>query len=162
MDWYLIYTKPKDEERVVQNLNGGNAICYFPKVKRKAFPRRGAETVVEPFFPRYIFVKTNIEENFWKIKYSRGVVTFVDFGDGPAVVDEKIIDKIRSRERDGFIQHTGNRRKYKKDDRITIKKGVMKDLDAVFEDYMSDGERVMLLLENVSSNIKVNIGTHDL
>ncbi len=157
MNWYLIYTKPKEEDRVEKNLCEGNLSCYFPKLKRKAFLGRNRVTVTEPLFPRYVFVETDIEENYWKIKYTRGVISFVEFGHGPATIDERIIRRIKGNEKDGFVTPPRNGRMLKKNDRVTVKRGVLKDLDAVFERYMSEGERVMLLLNNVTSNIRLNI-----
>lgn len=157
--WYLVYTRPKDEERVEKNLSEGGVTCYFPKLGRKMFAERNGARVIEPLFPRYIFVKTDICETYWKIKYTRGVVSFVEFGKGPTVVDGKIVERIRQRECNGFIPHPASKRKFRKNDSVSIKRGVLKNIDGIFDEYISNGERVLLLLESVSANIRVNIGT---
>lgn len=157
MNWYLVFTKPKDEDRVGKKLADNDIEYFCPKLKRPTMRTKRITPVIEPLFPRYIFVKVDLEKNFRNIRYTRGVVSFVDFGGGPVMIDDAIVNEIKSKEVDGFIQYDFEKNKYKKNDKLQIKRGVLKDLDVVFESYLSGDERVSLLINNIKSNIKLNI-----
>ncbi len=157
MPYYLVFTKPKEELKVVKNLTEGKINCYLPLLKKTTIRRNAVFTVIEPLFPRYIFVETELEKNYHKIKYTRGVGGFIDFGSGPVEVEPEIVKHIRDRERDGFIHMVNKKRRFTRNERIAIKRGMFKDLEVVFEGYLSGDERVTLLLNSVSANIKLNI-----
>ncbi|RMG59758.1 MAG: transcription/translation regulatory transformer protein RfaH [Deltaproteobacteria bacterium] len=160
MDWYLVFTKPRDESRALKNLLEGGVPCYLPLLKRSTVRRNVLLSVVEPLFPRYLFVQADLENDYYKIKYTRGVCGFVDFGEGPVRVDDEIIEEIRRREKDGFIEMVYKKRRFRKNEKIAIKRGLLKDLEVVFDGYLSGDERVSLLLNSVSANIKLNVPRH--
>ncbi len=160
MNWYLLFIKPREEGKVERVLSEAGVECYCPKVK-KIFPKiRERKTGVEPLFPRYIFVRVSLEEWYHKIKYTRGVVGFVDFGSGPVDIGDGVVANIRGREKDGYIHLVWKAVKFSKNQRVKVKKGLFKDMEAIFEGYLSGDERVSLLLENISSNIKLNISKY--
>lgn len=157
MEWYLIFTKPSEEAKVERQFAAAKIEHLFPKIRTKRLRMRKVIAVTEPLFPRYMFIRIDLEEKFRIIKYTRGVIGFVDFGDGPVLVDEAIIDEIKAKEKDGYIEATNSNRRYRKNDALRIKKGILKDIDVIFDGYLSGEERVSLLINNVSSNMKVNI-----
>lgn len=157
MNWYLVFTKPNEEAKVERQFADAKIEHLFPKIRTSRLRMRKLITVTEPFFPRYMFIRIDLEDNFRLIKYTRGVVGFVDFGNGPVTVDESIIKEIKAKEKNGYIEVNNNNRKYRKNDLLRIKRGVLKDIDVIFDGYLSGEERVSLLINNVSSNIKLNI-----
>lgn len=157
MEWYLVFTKLNEEERVARQLNGANIEILFPKIKKQRMRVRRIITVTEPLFPRYVFTRIDLEEKFRTIKYTRGVVGFVDFGLGPVTVDQGIVDDIRAREKNGYIDIRHSDKRYRKNELLRVKRGLFKDLDVIFDRYLSGEERVSLLLNSIDSNIKLNM-----
>ncbi len=157
MEWYLVFTKLNEEEKVARQLTGANIENLFPKIKKQRMRMRKIITVTEPLFPRYIFTRIDLEEKFRTIKYTRGVVGFVDFGLGPIAVDQNIVDDIRAREKDGYVDLGNSNRRYRKNEHLRVKRGLFKDMDVIFNGYLSGEERVSLLLNSMNSNIRLNI-----
>src|SRR5262245_23757018 len=96
--WYVALTKSGEEDRAELNLTnlGWEVVC--PRVKNR---RRGS---VEPLFPRYLFVRTDVAANFGKISSTRGVVRLVGGSDGPWTVDGHIVQSLRDRlDSDGIL-----------------------------------------------------------
>jgi transcriptional antiterminator RfaH len=157
MNWYLVFTKPNEEAKVERQFTDAKIEHLYPKIRTRRLRMRKLISVTEPLFPRYMFIRIDLEEKFRLIKYTRGVAGFVDFGYGPVPVDENIVRGIKEREKNGYIQANNNNRRYRKNDLLRIKKGILKDIDVIFDGYLSGEERVSLLINNVSSNIKLNI-----
>ncbi len=157
MKWYLVFTKLNEEEKVVRQFTGANIENLFPKIKKQRMRMKRVIAVTEPLFPRYVFTRIDLEEKFRTIKYTRGVVGFVDFGLGPVAVDQAIVDDIRARDKNGYIDITHSHRRYRKNELLRVKRGLFKDMDVIFDGYLSGEERVSLLLNSINSNIRLNM-----
>jgi hypothetical protein len=57
----------------------------------------------EVFIPRVFFLRVNMKTGYRKVNYAHGAMRVVNFGMGPAVVEEEIIDSIKERVHNGFI-----------------------------------------------------------
>jgi transcriptional antiterminator RfaH len=156
MNWYLIFTKVNEEAKIAKQFTDAEIEHLCPKLKTSRLRMRRLVTITEPLFPRYMFIRIDLEEKFRTIKYTRGVVGFIDFGYGPVPVDEAIVNEIRAKEKNGYIE-VNNKRRYRKNESLRVKKGILKDMDVIFDEYLSGEERVSLLINNISSNIRLNI-----
>lgn len=155
--WFLIHTKPKQEERAISNLRAWNVETLAPQFRDVSYnPFNGLPRyMVKPLFSRYIFARFNLERLFHKIRYTRGVQDLVGFGDGPTEVDEEIIALVRSRiGKDGFVT-IGD--VIKPGDTVLIREGVFQNLTGVFEREMKDSDRVEVLLNTVLYRARVRI-----
>src|ERR1044071_7970102 len=155
--WFLIQTKPKQEDRAISNLRAWNVETLSPQFRDVSYneftglPRY----TVKPLFSRYVFARFNLERLFHKVRYTRGVQGLVGFGDGPTEVDEEIIALVRSRiGQDGFVQ-LGDR--IKPGDTVVIQEGAFQNLTGVFEREMKDSDRVEVLLNTVLYRARVHI-----
>ena len=155
--WFLIHTKPRQEERTTANLRAWNVETLAPLLRDSSYDvstGRRSETV-KPLFARYVFARFDLERLFYKVRYTRGVHEFVSLGDGPLVVDEEVIELIRSRiGKDGFVRIGSD---LKPGDVVVIKDGALKDFTGIFEREMKDSDRVELLLDRVSYQARVQI-----
>ncbi len=147
--WYLVKTKPLNEKRVFTRLAGAGYTCLFPRFAKK--PRRGGQPGVRPLFPTYLFVRFAIEQ-LRTIRYTHGVSRIVSFGPEPQPVEEGIIDAIRGRmDEEGMVALIPQPAGWKPGEKIRIGDGPFSGLEAVFVEELPDRERVVLLLEAVSS-----------
>jgi transcriptional antiterminator RfaH len=148
--WYVIHTKPKQEDRADFNLKAWNVKTFAPKIKE---PRRDASTgkltyQVQHLFPRYIFAQFRASELLHKVCFTRGVHSVVNFGGDPCPVADDIIELLQSRRsEDGFI-HLGEELRH--GDRVIINRGNLKNFAGVLEEKVDDQGRVTILLTAVS------------
>jgi transcriptional antiterminator RfaH len=148
--WYVIQAHPKQEDRVVSNLNVLRVQVFCPKIKERRFQQFASKPIylIKPIFPRYIFARFELEKLCHKIRYTRGVCNIVSFGDGPVPIDEEIVTLIQSNIReDGFVRIDSG---IKVGDKVIVKDGPLKDFAGIFEQEMKDADRIRILLETVS------------
>ena len=121
--WHVLYTNPKQEERANSNLIAWGVETLHAKLKISRHNEfTGLPTyITQPLFPRYIFAKFNAREQLSKILFTRGVHNVVCFGDGPACINQEIIDVIRARiDQNGFVELNND---LKPGDRVVINGG---------------------------------------
>ena len=103
--WYVMYTKPRQEAVAQDNLQRQNYRVFFPKARVKKRKAGQACEVVEPLFPRYIFVHLEVGvDNFSKLRSTKGCIDLVKFGGKASPVPAELIDLIQCQlEDDGAI-----------------------------------------------------------
>lgn len=154
--WYVIQTKPKEEDRADSNLRAWKIETFVPKLKEKKFGQYASYHgfVVKHLFPRYIFARFSANRLF-HVNYTRGVQKVVSFGNGPTPVEDEIVDLIRSRiSDDGFVRLGES---FKSGDAIVVKAGPLKGLVGIFERSLNDDERVMILLSTVNFQGRITV-----
>ncbi|HQK47132.1 MAG TPA: transcriptional activator RfaH [Syntrophorhabdaceae bacterium] len=145
--WYVVNTKPKNEDRAAVNLSAGGIETLAPKLKLRKYRENRFVTVIEPMFPGYIFARFDPIDDFHLVKYTRGVKTIVHFGEKIVPIHEDLIDFIRSRLENGIA--TIQKKPISKGERIVVKDGPFKGLTGIFEREMDGKERVAILLDAV-------------
>ncbi len=153
-NWYLIYTKPKNEDSVSDKLSGCGFEIFNPKVKERRCVRRKVREVVSSLFPCYIFVKFDIPRSYRLIKYTRGIKRVVGTERIPTPVPEEIIESVRRRMEDGVVSMSP--RTFMPGERVEIKAGQFEGLDAVFERELQGSERVSVLLQAINARVVVD------
>jgi transcriptional antiterminator RfaH len=157
LSWYVVYTKPKQEDRAVFNLRSWNVEVFAPRLKER---RRNEFTGkvswhVKSMFPRYIFARFRANELLYKVNFTRGVQNVVSFSNGPTPVSDEIIELIQLQQGENGFIIPGEELRI--GDRVTIKEGPLKDFKGVFEESASDSGRVSILLTTVSYQTRVVI-----
>jgi transcriptional antiterminator RfaH len=98
--WHVLYSKPRNEKKVVERLskNGFEVYCPLIKTLRQWSDRK--KKVQIPMFPGYIFALTNDGER-QQILMDPGLLNYVYWLGKPAIVRDKEMEAIKS------IAHTG-------------------------------------------------------
>ncbi|MGV0961471.1 MAG: transcription/translation regulatory transformer protein RfaH [Limnohabitans sp.] len=152
--WHLVYTKAQQEDIALVNLERQGFTCYLPKLRIEKIRRRKAEVVIEPMFPRYLFVRLDLSgqgKSWTPIRSTLGVQQLIYFGRRAAQVDDQLIDWLRHRERDRPTEAMFN-----PGDKVIITDGPFADIEAIFQ--TSDAERrTMILLEILSKPVSMKI-----
>jgi transcriptional antiterminator RfaH len=149
MHWYVVHTKPRQEQRALLNLTQQGYECYLPLVETEKLRQRVLKLVPEPLFSRYLFIRldTSMAGKSWgPIRSTIGVCRLVTFGSEPARVDSELIEVLRA-------HHSSAQREpqrlFSPGDPVQIKDGPFAGLQAIYQ--MSDGEsRAMVLIEILS------------
>src|ERR1700761_3832820 len=94
MHWYAVYTKPRWEKKVAENLvkNSFESYCPLNRVLRQWHDRK--KFVSEPLFASYVFVRTE-EARHSELSRVSGIVNLVYWLRKPAVIKEEEIDAIK-------------------------------------------------------------------
>lgn len=142
--WYVIQTKPKKEEEATSYLSTRGLEVFSPLME-SFLVRNGRLTKgFKPLFPTYIFGKFDVEKDYPLVRWARGVKKILGFGGYPISVSEEVITLIKGRTDDnGIVRKT---HQFEPNDFVRIKSGPLKDLSGVFERWVSDSERVRILL----------------
>lgn len=77
----------------------------------------------------------------------------ISFGSMPAIVDESLIEAIKSRLQDGYF--TLSNAEFKPGQLVRIQEGPLHGLEAVFEKEMTGSQRAVLLLRALSYQARV-------
>lgn len=158
--WYLLMTKPRQDEVAQQNLERQGFEVYRPEMTlQKA--RRGKPTwVVESLFPRYLFIRLCSESQDWRpIRSTKGVLQMVRFGTQFTKVPQAIIDEIKQRE-SALKQASDQATLYQKGEKLRIEHSSFYGLDAVFESYDAD-DRVIVLMNVLGQQQKIAFDAAD-
>lgn len=93
--WYVLYTRPKHERKVIQALEKQQILLYCPttKVARKWHDR--VKQLTMPLFPSYIFVYLENMENYYRSRDVDGALSYVRFGKELARVSDKVLNDLR-------------------------------------------------------------------
>lgn len=93
--WYLLYTNPRAEKKAALELQKKGFEIFLPlQLKLKDWSDR-KKWVEEPIFKSYIFIKTELEKNFFQILNTKGIVKFISFQGNTAVVDDREIELVK-------------------------------------------------------------------
>jgi len=153
--WYVIQTKPKKEKEAESYLAPKGVEIFSPLLEVFSYVRGAMREVVKPLFPNYIFGKFDIEENYALVRWGRGVKRVLGFGGYPIPVAEEVIEIIRRRTgADGIVRRSYH---FEANDVVRVTAGPMKDLLGIFERYVSDGERVRILLNLIGYQPSVEV-----
>jgi len=148
--WYALHTKPRQEQRAVENLAAWGVEALAPQLRLKSnssFPQF--------LFPGYIFARFDASRMLRKVRFTRGVWYVVCFGEEPAPIAEEVITELRSRlDERGFVRKADPLRR---GDLVMIESGPLKDFMGVFEDDLPQSERVRILLKTVGYSAHVDI-----
>jgi len=156
-NWYCIYTKANYADNLCQRFGEFSDIqVWNPKLKRKKYVRGKLKEVIEDFFPCYMFVRFDFVRYYHMMKYTRGVRRIIgdSLGD-PWIVDEKIIEIIKSQSRHGYIEIEQNR--LKKGDHVVIKGGPFDGFMGVFLEELKPSERVLVLLNTIQFEARIEL-----
>jgi len=154
--WYLLYCKVSEEKRAVQHLQNQGVESFYP-VKSVAKVRKGVKSVKqEPLFPNYLFVSLNPKTaNFNAIRSTRGVASFVRFGNAYATVASVFVERLQQQlAADSTV--IDNETLPKTGDKVLINEGIYQGLDAIFQS--DDGlERSVLLIKMIEQQAVLTI-----
>jgi len=147
--WYLVHTKPRQEDVALANLERQGYECYLPKMRIERIRRRKAEVTTEPMFPRYLFIRLDSSDQgkSWSpIRSTVGVSQLVHFGARAAKVDDALVDLLRQRE-----QALPAEALFTSGDSVVITDGPFAGIDAIYQ--TADAERRAFILLDILSKL---------
>ena len=141
MVWYVIQHKPGQGDRAMQNLLNQHVDCFHPKILVEKVRSGKRIQRLEPLFPGYMFVNLSDGEQNWnKLRSTRGILRIVGFGNTPATIHQTVIDQIHAR-----LASITTQGGLKSGQAVELDDGPFKGLNAIFQCYDGDERAVVLI-----------------
>jgi transcription antitermination factor NusG len=155
--WFVIYTKSRNEKKVAERLTDMGFEIYCPLVKTVKQWSDRKKKVEEPLLRSYVFVfiEEHLREGVFEVP---GVVRYLYWLGKPAVVKQEEIDAMKK-----FLKEipTENiKLDFEKYDEVEVKSGAFAGQTGRF--LYQNGNEVVLQLESLGTVVKVNIGVESL
>ena len=158
-DWYLLQTKPKQEQVAASSLKNQGYECYLPMMEVEQI-RRGKKNVHSlPMFSRYLFI--NLQEGYeaksWApIRSSLGVTGLVYFGNQLAKLSKELIHQIRQSEETAVPECL-----FSEGEHVIISEGPYQGIRAIFNATDSH-QRAIILLDLLSKQVTMKVDISNL
>jgi transcription antitermination factor NusG len=156
-NWYALYTAPRHEKRVAEQINQHGITCFLPLYRsvRRWKDRRKELAMV--LFPGYVFVRLGLQSRL-KVLQLPGAVRLVTFNGQPAALPEGEIENLRHRlSSSGTLEphpflHVGRR--------VRVCSGPMQGLEGIIL-RKKDRCRVIFSIELIMRSVAAEVDESD-
>lgn len=149
MNWYVIYTKPKWEKRVADQLTQLGVNCYCPLIKTTKQYSDRKKTLEVPLFSNYVFVQlADKDRNL--VFLSRGAIRYLYWLGKHAIVKDKEISTIKEWLTDDAAISISQ---YNVGETIKVNSGPFLNHDAVIKEITNS--HYVLILESLGCVLKI-------
>ena len=146
--WVVLRTQVRQEALATQSVAARGLESYFPLVKRGRS--------VEPLFPGYLFAQlASATEDLVRIRSAPGIAYVLPKHAPPVLLPGDLIGALRAR----AASRTPG---FQKGERVTIRRGPFRWLDAVFDRRLNASGRVRVLLDFVHRSVILDLHATDL
>lgn len=154
--WYVMQSKPHQENQLCAYLRSQGFEVYYPTLRVTPVNPRASQ--VRPFFPRYLFVHTDLAEvGLSALQWAPHAIGIVQFDGYPAPVPDAVIFELKRRvsavQDAGGIAFDG----LKPGDRVRITQGPLAGYEALFDARLNGSERVQVLLEMLGRQVRLQL-----
>lgn len=150
--WYAVYTRSRHEKCVAHECTLRGVTAFLPLYCVNRLWKQRLAKVMLPLFPSYVFVRTALEDKL-QILGIPGIVSFVSFNGGPAVVPEAQINSLSrattlGRVSPHFYLQSGKR--------VRVTAGPLLGLEGIVVDF-KDSVQVVVSFEWMSRSVAVSL-----
>lgn len=143
----------------IDNLIRQGYTAYCPQMLKVKQRRQRWLKIIEPLFPRYLFLQLEVGvDNFAPIRSTMGVQDMVRFASEPATISEHAIEAIQQQEF-SLLKKTENHYTWKHGDRVEVIDGPFAGLNGIFEKE-NNKERIIILFEMLGRKNRVTVNAH--
>ena len=151
--WIAVYTKPRHEKTVSNDLYKKGYEVYLPLLREKRKWSDRKKWIEFPLFKSYLFVKTDIK-NSLSVVQSYGVVKIIKFGEKVGIVQNEIIDSIRLMIEGGYKPEPLDY--FIKGDPVIVKEGPLKGLIGEVV-RIDNNERLIVRIDAIQHSVSIQI-----
>lgn len=156
-NWYALYTCPRHEKRVAEEIERRNITCYLPVYRSMRRWKDRRKEVEFALFPGYVFVQMALE-NKLRVLELTGAVRLVSFNGRPAVVPANDIETLQSRLAGAKIEPHPYLRAGR---RVRVRSGPMEGLEGIVV-RRKDSCRIVFSIELIQRSVAVEVDQADL
>lgn len=155
--WHAVLCKPRREAAAETNLKNQGFEVHLPRIV--GFRRKSGRwaQVIEPLFPRYLFLNAEDDtRSLAPVRSTPGVSDLVRFCGAPAVVPSGVVEALRDAVDPQMGCHPYGCAPFAAGERVRFATGPLTGLEGVFE--MESGEaRVIVLLELIGKMNRLTV-----
>ncbi|MFV0277085.1 MAG: transcription/translation regulatory transformer protein RfaH [Parahaliea sp.] len=160
--WYAVQTKARRENVAEQNLQRQGFTVYLPRICQKKRLRGKWMPVVEPLFPRYIFIHVDAAaQSLAPVRSTLGVQQLVRFGSHLHPVPEPVIEYLRAEETSDTRLEQAAHWPHRPGDTVEILEGPFAGLTGVFKMPVAE-DRAVLLVRLLGRDNEIALYMHSL
>jgi transcriptional antiterminator RfaH len=153
--WYVIYTKPRSEDVAREELERKEVPVFLPRIRYVSFQRHRTHESIEPLFPNYLFARFTVPEEYYYVKWTRGVKRVLGNGHTPVPLDDSIVIFLKEKTNEkGLIQPEFN---LKYGDRVRVRQGPLQGLWGIVQGHVDAKGRVRVLMDILRSGAVVEL-----
>ncbi len=162
--WYVVYTQSRAENRAQWHLRNQGFECFVPRCRRTRRHARKTDTVLEPLFPRYLFVRFDVNASRWlAINSSRGVITLLTDGKRPVPVPNDVVEKLMAEADEQGVTPLASLGMFWKGQEIRIKSGPFAgQMGEVADVLAKERDRVQVLLSMLGVQTSMHVPSYSL
>jgi transcription antitermination factor NusG len=151
MNWYVVYTKPKWEKKVADQLNKIGIRCYCPLIIQMRQWSDRKKKVEVPLFNSYVFVQLeDLDRNL--VFQIPGVIRYLFWLGKPAIVRDGEIKAIKNSLESPTIDEISVT-PFKIGDKIKLDSGAFSNQDAIVQEISNT--HYILVLESLGCVLKI-------
>ena len=149
--WYVIQSHPNKEQMLFTQLELIGLEIFFPKIRVKPVNPRSRR--IRPYFPGYIFIKTDPEtittSTIKWMPHSKGIVSF---GGEVSIVPDSLIHTLRLKFGESAEAIIDLDEEIQSGAPITIEYGPFKGYEGIFDMKLDGSDRARILIKMLSDN----------
>jgi transcription antitermination factor NusG len=149
--WYVLYTKPRHEKAVEEQLLKRKIEAFTPKITWRRRWSDRVKLVEEPLFKSYCFARFPLKDKV-KIVSQPGVVDVVHFNKQYTTVDGSVISSLKI--------VAANELKIdpcpylKNGDRVTVRRGPFKGLEGYIIEKRNKNATLVISIDAIAASVK--------
>ncbi len=146
MRWYVLQSKPNNEQLICEQLRIREVDVYCPRIRVQPVNPRARKVI--PYFPGYLFIRANLDVIGTSVlKWLPGAIRLVEFGGELAYVSDDFLYALRCRVDQVNALEREPLKGLKSGDIVSIQAGPFAGYPAIFDSYLPGHERVRELLQ---------------
>ena len=151
--WIAVYTKPRHEKTVSNELYKKGYEVYLPLLKERRKWSDRKKWIEFPLFRSYLFVRTDIKNVLFVVQ-TYGVVKIIKFGEKIGIVQNEIINSIRLMIEGGYKPEPLDY--FIKGDPVIVKEGPLKGLIGEVV-RIGNNDRLIIRIDAIKHSISIQI-----
>ena len=157
MNWYPVYTKPRQERIARENLERQSFDTYLPLMQASRKRRGKWVDTIEPMFSRYLFIRLEPgTSSVASVRSTRGVTGLVQFGKTLAPVPESFMSALLQTADAETGVHTPEPNFLQEGDTVVLTDGPLANLHGIFK--AADGNaRAIIMLKLLGTETEVAV-----
>jgi transcriptional antiterminator RfaH len=159
--WLVAYSKPRQEQVALQNLEHQRFETYLPRYKKFKNTETGPVPVLEPMFPRYIFFRPSTpQQSIESVRSTKGISHIVRFGFEPGIVSADMLASLQEFEALQNQATLQEMRNFKVGQKVKLKHVALGSFEGLIQSVSK--KRVALLLEILGRETVVQMEHHQI
>jgi len=151
--WIAVYTKPRHEKTVEQELKNKGYETYLPILRERRKWSDRKKWVEFPMFRSYVFTRITFNQAL-PVLETIGVVKIIKFGNEPAIVQDEHIEGIKLMIEGGYNPQATDY--FLRGDQVEVRDGPLKGLagDVI---RLDDHDRLVIRIDAIQHSVSVQI-----